>query len=175
MSDIQTKLINEYANFKSVEDSTKTIQELVIPHFDEIACDLDEIIDGINQKYNIENESLDYIESLFNPNLYQVILSTLKTENSQDNMKHYLIVLIELTKYSRYLRIKNKLTNIGTTSEISNTMIYDGLIKASEQRLEDCVLRIKNVCEDLNSNFESFSLSRTTIDILLSSNNINLN
>ena len=170
--EIKNKFIEEYSNFKTLDDSNRIIQELVIPNFETFACDLDEIINNINKKYDISFESLDFIEMIFNPNLYQVIFSEMKSNDCQDTLKHYLIILIEFTKYQHYIKLNEKLKSVGTDSNINNTIFYEGLTQASNERIETCLSRIKSTYQNLINNFPNYQTSKIAINILLSSNNI---
>jgi hypothetical protein len=170
--EIKNKFIEEYSNFKTLDDSNRIIQELVIPNFETLACDLDEIIDQINSKYDITFESLDFIEMIFNPNLYQVIMSEMKSNQSEDCLKHYLIVLIEFTKYQRYITLNEKLRLLGSDDKMNKTIFYEGLSHASDERIESCLNRIKSIYQTLNNDFPTFHTSKLAINILLSSNDL---
>ena len=170
--EIKEKFINEYANFRLSGDVSELIQTIVIPNFELFACDLDELIDEINKKNQIENESLEYIELVFNPNLYNVILTELKSYSNNDTFKHYLIFLIEYTKYKRYLEIKNKLEIIGTNGNISNSIFMDGLLNASNERLNRCKETMKNIRNDLFNNYPNYSLSKIACNALVEANNL---
>jgi len=165
---IKNDLINSYYN----NNYEEIINNIVIPNFNNIVCNLDEIIDCINNKYNIENESLNYIENIFNVNLYNSILSTLNNNNN-DNLTHYFIVLIEFIKYERYQKIINKMENMNLeNNDISKTMIFDNLLNATKISLNNCLSRIKLTNDNLNEHFKEFNLSKFAIHNLLEMNNL---
>lgn len=164
------QLIDFYPQFKSIEDIPNVIHTIVIPYFDLIACDLSEIIDEINNKYNVQSESMDFIELILNPNLYQVMLSEL--DKITDKYIHYLIVLIEFTKYEKYIDMNNRLNTLLSDDKITNTILSDGIRQASTERIDKCKEHIKNVYNDLIKNYSSFTLSKQAINMILESNNL---
>lgn len=166
----KTQLINSYSQYNSIKDIPDVVHNIVIPYFDLLACDLGEIIDEINIKYNVQSESMDFIEVIFNPNLYQVML--LDLDKITDKYIHYLIILIEFTKYEKYIEMNNRLRTILADDKITNTILLDGICTASTERIENCKDRIKNIYSDLIKNFSSFVLSKQAINIMLESNNL---
>jgi len=113
---------------------------------------------------------MDFIELVFNPNLYQVMLEQMN--KSKDQYIHYLIVLVEFTKMEKYMETKSRLDTILSDSKISNTILTDGIKQASEERIANCKERITSTIADLKKNFSSFGLSAQGIDMLLESNNL---
>ena len=168
--EVKTQLINFYPEYKSIDDIHNIVHNIVIPYFDLLACDLDEIINEINTKYNVQSESMDFIEVIFNPNLYQAML--LDLDKITDKYIHYLIVLIEFTKYEKYSEMNNRLHTILSNDKITNTILADGIRQASIERIENCKERIKNIYNDLIKNFSSFVLSKQAINMILESNNL---
>jgi len=166
----KTLLINAYEHFKTIEDIPELVSNLVIPNFEVFACDLGEIIDGINRKYSVQSESMDFIELIFNPNLYQVILEQM--DKTQDQYTHYLIVQVEFIKMEKYMEMKTRLENILSYDKIANTILTDGIKQASEERISKCKERISNTINDLKNNYSSFVLSSSGISMLLESNNL---
>ena len=118
----------------------------------------------------IQSESMDFIELVFNPNLYQVMLEQMN--KSKDQYIHYLIVLVEFTKMEKYMETKSRLDTILSDSKISNTILTDGIKQASDERIINCKERITSTIADLKKNFSSFGLSAQGIDMLLESNNL---
>ena len=102
--------INSYDKFKTIDDIPEIIHNIVIPNFHLLACDLGEIINSINSKYSVQSESMDFIETIFNPNLYQVIFESM--DKTQDRLTHYLVILVELTKLNQYELMANRLATI---------------------------------------------------------------
>ncbi len=168
--DVKNKFINSYASFKTIEDVPELVHNLVIPNFEILACDLGEIIDGINKKYSIQSESMDFIELIFNPNLYQVIMEQM--DKTKDQYTHYLIVLVEFVKMEKYIEMKSRLDAILSDNKISNTILSDGIKQASEERIAKCKERITSIINDLKKNYGSFVLSAQGIDMLIESNNL---
>jgi len=171
-SEAKSQFISAYGNFKTTEDIPDLITNLVIPNFELFACDLGELIDGINAKYSVQSESMDFIELVFNPNLYQVILEQM--DKTQDKYTHYLIVQVEFIKMEKYMEMKTRLENILSDDKISNTILSDGIRQASDERISRCKERIANIIQDLKKNYNSFGLSSTGIAMLLESNNLQL-
>ncbi len=168
--DPKTNFINSYGRFKTIEDIPNIVSNLVIPNFEVIACDLGEIIDEINKTYSIQSESMDFIELVFNPNLYQVMLEQMN--QSKDQYIHYLIVLVEFTKMEKYMEAKSRLDAILSDGKISNTILTDGIKQASEERITNCKERISSTIANLKKNYSSFVFSAQGIDMLLESNGL---
>lgn len=152
--------IDEYVNATNSDSLKKVIMEIVIPYFGLLACDLDDLIDSINQKYNVTYESLDYIESLFNPNLYNTIMKTIKEGKQPDTCKHYFIILIESVKCEHYLSIQKNLLTLDKNQVFAKSILYDTLLKATEERKAACVQRIRNTHQDLMDNHPDYDLSK---------------
>ncbi len=168
--DPKTNFVNSYGNFKTIEDIPDIVSNLVIPNFEVLACDLSEVIDEINKSYSIQSESMDFIELIFNPNLYQVMLEQM--DKSKDQYIHYLIVLVEFTKMEKYMEIKSRLDTILSDGKISNSILSDGIKQASEEKITNCKERIASTIANLKKNYSSFVLSAQGIDMLLESNGL---
>ena len=118
-TEVKSSFINSYSTFKTIEDIPNLIHNIVIPYFEILACDLSEIIDRINTQYSVQSESMDFIELVFNPNLYQVMLEQM--DKNKDQYIHYLIVLVEFNKMEKYMEMRTRLETIFTDDKISNT------------------------------------------------------
>ena len=79
--DIKNKFINGYDKYLQSNDISEFIHGVVIPNFDIIACDLEELIDNINEKTDNKNQVIDYVELIFNSKLYDSMLEVLKENN----------------------------------------------------------------------------------------------
>lgn len=169
-TEVKSSFINSYSTFKTIEDIPELVHNLVIPHFEILACDLCEIIDGINAKYSIQSESMDFIELVFNPNLYQVMLEQM--DKNKDQYIHYLIVLVEFNKLEKYMEMRTRLDTILSDDKISNTILLDGIKQASDEKINNCRERITSMINDLKNNYSSFVLSAQGINMLLESNNL---
>jgi hypothetical protein len=166
-SEAKASFINSYSTFKTIEDIPELVHNLVIPHFEVLACDLGEIINEINEKYSIQSESMDFIELVFNPNLYQVILEQM--DKNQDKYIHYLIILVEFNKLEKYMEMRTRLDTILTDDKISKSILLDGIKQASDERINNCRERITTTFNDLKNNYSSFILSTQGINMLLES------
>jgi len=164
--------IAKYKDFKNLDDIYCVTRDIVIPFFDSFACDLEEIIDSINKEHNVNNESLDYIENIFSQKLYDSIISTLD-KNARDRYIHFLIITIEHIKYRKYKIIEERLNDLTINMSTESKPFYDMMIQANNERLEICLQRMRHYYKDLD-NYMNYEYSRTSIEILLSSNNINL-
>lgn len=169
-TEVKASFINSYSTFKTIEDIPELVHNLVIPHFEILACDLCEIIDGINAKYSIQSESMDFIELVFNPNLYQVMLEQM--DKNKDQYIHYLIVLVEFNKLEKYMEMRTRLDTILSDDKISNTILLDGIKQASDEKINNCRERITTTINDLKNNYSSFVFSAHGINMLLESNNL---
>ncbi len=165
----KTNFVKSYVNFKTIEDIPNIVSNLVIPNFEVLACDLGEIIDEINKTYSIQSESMDFIELVFNTNLYQVMLEQM--DKSEDQYIHYLIVLVEFTKMEKYVETKSRLDTILSDSKISNTILTDGIKQASEERIANCKERISSIVTDLHKSYPNFVSSKFVIQMLFRENN----
>lgn len=170
--EVKSLFINSYSTFKTIEDVSTLVHNLVIPHFELFVCDLSEIIDSINTQFSVQSESMDFIELVFNPNLYQVILEQM--DKNKDQYVHYLIVLVEFNKMEKYIEMRSRLETIFAINDdkISNTIFSDGIRQASNERINSCKERITNTINDLKNNYSSFVLSSYGINMLLESNNL---
>lgn len=169
-TEVKSIFINSYSTFKTIEDIPNLIHNIVIPYFEILACDLSEIIDEINTKYSVQSESMDFIELVFNPNLYQVLLDQM--DKNIDQYIHYLIALVEFNKMEKYMEMHSRLENILSNDKISNTILSDGIKQASNERINNCRERIATTINDLKNNYSSFVLSTQGIYMLLESNNL---
>jgi len=170
---IKNKFIDSFSLTPNSDYINNLINDFIIPNFDVIACDLDLLIDQINDKNNLSFQSLDFIELVFNPNLYQTILEKINT----DCLKHYMIIFIELVKYQRYVSLSNKLLNLNTLdneldNKIKNTIFFEGLTNASDEKIQMCINKIKSTYKNLIVKFPNFETSKMAINMLLASNNL---
>ena len=169
---ILSEFIKSYGLFKSQDDAQEIIHNIVIPNFHIFACELEEIISQINSQYSVQSESMDFIETIFNPNLYQVILEAI--DKTQDRLTHYLIILIEFTKLTQYNLMSNRLAMILSDEKITNTILSDGIKQASNERIDSCQQRIKQVYWDLEKSYPNFTASKYGIQMLFESNDFSL-
>lgn len=151
--------IEGYKNFLLSDDLVDLVQHTVIPYFELFACDLNELMEVISERHDNKNQVLDYIEMIFNSKLYDSVLSVLKTEKTTTDVSlsltHYLIILIELTKLERYQEIKQKLNNLTiNTLTINTSILQDSLLKATDERIQYCVDKIKSIYKDLTTNYQ---------------------
>jgi len=163
--------IIKYKDFKNLDNIYCVTRDIVIPFFESFSCDLDEIIDSINREHNVNNESLDYIENIFSQKLYDSITSTM--DMNRDQYMHYHIISVEYKKYCRYNRIDQRLNELVKNASSESSSLYDIMIRANNERLDICLQRMKYYYNDL-TNYPNYELSRTSIEILLSTNNIKL-
>lgn len=188
LADIKSKFVNGYDQYLNSNDISDFIHNIVIPNFDIIACDLEELIDSINQTTENKNQVIDYIELIFNSKLYDSILEVLKENNEKESFVHYLIILIEFVKWEKYQKIKSNLSNYNTNYE-SNTnpdsnpdlnpdnkqvIIFDVLNKATDERAQYCMDKIRSTYKDLITNYSNYANCIDVCENLLESNNINL-
>ena len=95
--DIRKQFINGYNKYLESDDLSNLVLLVVIPNFELLACELEYLINDINETTENKIQVLDYIELIFNSKLYDSILEVLKI--SEENYTHYLIILIEFIKY----------------------------------------------------------------------------
>ena len=167
--------IQGYKTYQTTEDLSEFVSSVIIPYFEPLACDLEELVDIIKSQSDNSIQVLDYLELIFNSNLYDSYLYTNKSnqQNQQsDNYAHYLVILIEFTKYQQYQDIKQKLETIETKQE--KTFIQDLLMKATVERSQTCLDKMKQIYLDLLTNYTGFVNSITACNELLNANNINL-
>ena len=170
--------INGYQQYLVSEDVSSLVQNVVIPYFEPLACDLEDLIDEIFNNNEQSNQTLDYIELIFNTKLYDSILLVMKnvfTNNSNQNIynysyTHYLIILIEFIKYQKYLIIKQALERINNNS--SNSIIQDVLDKATTERAQYCLDKIKSTYLDLVTNYKQLTNCINVTNQLIDENNL---
>lgn len=161
--------INSYNTYKTSDDVAEITLNIVIPNFSTLACELEQIIESINAKNFLQTESMDFIEMVFNPNLYQVILESI--DKTKDNFTHYLIVLVEFTKLERYHQMAGRLNGIISGE---NTILFDGLKQASKERIDNCQERIRQIYLNLEKLYPNFVSSKSVIQMLFQENNFSL-
>ena len=175
----KTMFVEGYKTYQTTEDMGEFISRVVIPYFEPLACDLEELVDIIKTQTDSPIQVLDYLEVIFNSKLYDSYLyANTKNEilKSSDNYAHYLVILIEFTKYQEYQEIKDKLETIESKQESNDkTFIQDLLMKATIERSQYCFDKMKQVYSDLMNNFSSYNNSITACNELFNANNINLN
>ncbi len=169
---IVSDFINSYEKFKTIEDIPDIIHNIVIPNFQVLACELGEIINAINTKYSVQSESMDFIELVFNPNLYQVINEQM--DKSKDRFTHWSIALVEFAKLDQYNQITNRLKTILSDEKISNMILTDGILQASNERIANCKEKLKQIYWDLEKNYPTFTASKYAVNILFEANNFEL-
>jgi hypothetical protein len=174
----KNEFVEGYKKYQNSEDLSLLVDSVVIPYFEPLACDLEELVDLIKSQTDESIQVLDYLELVFDSKLYDSYLDTINLKsvtNSSDNYSHYLVILIEFTKYQQYQDIKQKLTSIeNNQKDQDKTFIQDLLMKATEERSQYCLDKMKKVHMDLITNHTSCYNSITACDELLNSNNINL-
>lgn len=158
--------IDQYNNYDKLDDIGEFVHNVVIPYFDLLACDLEEIISTIKSQTESPIQVLDYIELIFNSKLYDSYLTNVS------NYSHYLVILVEFIKYLNYKEIKSFLENIESKEE--KPFIQEVLMKATEERSQYCMDKIKQVYQDLVNNYSNYTFSILACDELFEANNINI-
>ena len=178
---VRKQVIEGCKTFQKTNDVSDMVQKLIIPNFEPLACDLDEIISEIITSENNESCVLQYIELLFSSSLYNSFIEIIKmSKKEKENFVHCLIILTELTKYRRYEEIKfnlerlltNKNEDAENKTPFEKTVLYDTLMKGSQERMDRCVDRIKYYYKDLIDNFPSYENSIRAATEMLKNNNI---
>jgi hypothetical protein len=170
----KTMFIEGYEGYETIEDIGEFISRIIIPYFKLFACDLEELVNIIKTKTDSPNEVLGYLEVIFNSKLYD---SYLYANNSQlfDNYSYYLIILIEFTKYQQYQNIKEKLEIIETAhSSDDKNCIQDILMKATIERSQHCLDKMKVIYTELLNKFSLNTNSIIACNELFNANNIKL-
>lgn len=168
---IRNQFINYYNKYLESDDLSDFVSLIVIPNFELLACDLEHLIDDINETTENKNQVLDYIELIFNSKLYDSILEVLNT-TSEEHFIHYLIILIEFVKYERYQNIKNSLSNYCTTDK--QPIILDTLNLATDERANYCLDKMRSIFNDLVKNYPNFLNCIDACKNLFESNNVKL-
>jgi hypothetical protein len=174
----KTMFVEGYKTYQTTEDIGEFISRVVIPYFEPLVCDLEELVDIIKTQTDSPIQVLDYLEVIFNSKLYDIYLGVNNSKeklNNKDNYSHYLVILIEFTKYQEYQDIKGKLENIESKQESNDkTFIQDLLMKATIERSQYCLDKMKLVYSELINDFSSYNNSIMACDELLNANNLNL-
>jgi hypothetical protein len=167
--------IEGYKTYQTTEDLSEFISRIVIPFFELLACDLEELVNTIKTQTDSPIQVLDYLEIIFNSKLYDSYLYANDSKVS-DNYSHYLVILIEFTKYQQYQDIKHQLESIESKQELTDkTFIQDLLMKATIERSQYCLDKMKQVYLDLVSNHSFCYNSITACDELFNANNLDIN
>lgn len=164
--------VEGYKMYSNNEDLSEFISTVIIPNFEPLACDLEELVELIKVQTDSSIQVLDYLELIFNSKLYDSYLTINKLEQT-NNYSHYLVILIEFIKYQQYQNIKQTLETIESKQD-DKTFIQELLMKATDERSQYCLDKMKQVYGDLKDNHSSNENCLMACDELLCSNNINL-
>lgn len=168
----KVSFVNGYEQYQQTNDVNETIINSVIPYFESLCCDLEELLVTITEKYGDGIQVLDYVELIFNPKLYNTLLEINQAEqiDPSTNYTHYVIILAECVKLKRYEQIKQKLLEIGV-NDIGKTILHDTLTSATNERIEITIERIKTIYTDLINNSLLVN-SKSGCDELLKTHNL---
>lgn len=166
-------IIKEY---ETCDDVSELISNNIIPYFELFICDLENIIDTINNKTNNLKLILNFIELIFNFILYDTYLSMCKA-NANNNFTHYLIILAEFTKYEQYQKIVNSIKDLSTDTFVKygiseNENDQKELLDITNIKITRCLEKIKNTYSDLVTNFSTYENCKEACFELLSANNL---
>lgn len=165
--------VSSFQNYES-QDLSELINHVVIPYFEQFACDLEELVDIIKQENSNTVQVLDYIELVFNSKIYDSYLEVVNFDSySDDNYSYYLVILIEFTKYQQYLNIKNNLQQIETNKPDDKLFIQDLLMTATNEKLENCLNKIKKYYLELQNT--TYDKSKFACVELFTANNLEIN
>ncbi len=178
----RTEFVNGFKNYLVSDDVSELVLNVVIPYFEPLACDLDDIIDEIFNNNEQSQQTLDYIELVFNSKLYDSLIAVVKehSNNSNLNYTHYLIILVEFVKYKKYLIIENALKRIHDNNDNENnestnnksSILEDVLAKATQERKQYCLDKIKSTYTDLVDNYPQFTSCINVSTDLVHDNNL---
>ncbi len=173
---VKKQFVDGYNKYLESDDISEFVFNIVIPNFEMLACDLEELIDQINETTDNKNQVIDYIELIFNSKLYDSILDVLKTQTvNEESYTHYLIILIEFVKWEKYQKIKANLLNYGPESATDKqVIIFDVLNQATDERSNYCLEKMRSTYNDLITNFSKFTNCINACENLFESNNIKL-
>lgn len=174
--ELKAQIVKGYEYFKTNDDISELVCNTVIPNFDIIACNIDEIINEIESKNN-DNQVLDYIEMIFNSSLYESIITEVKSFNIEPcyNYFHYLMILIEVSKINKYNEINSRLNQILNNTKTDKEETPFGvsvLIQATEEKINNCKNRIKYIHNNLVTDFPELINCKIACNELLNSSNI---
>ncbi len=165
--------VNGYKQYLLSDDVSELVTNVVIPNFEPFACDLDELINEIFNNNENSNQTLDYIELIFNTKLYDSVLSIMTQHtNPQFNYIHYFIILIEFVKYKKYLLIENALERIHSNSDDKSSILEDVLTKATNERKQYCLDKIKSTYLDLVTNYSHYENCISVTNDFMQTNNL---
>ncbi len=158
-----TKFINSDKNMDEIQD---VILNSIIPNFRFLACDIDDIIESINSIHDLQIESMDYIECLFNQNLYNILIEFYKQR--EDSLIHYAIILVEMSKYNIYKNMCNKLDPLLNDEKVNNMILIEGIKQASIEKKQKARESIESIYNNLITNYPTHIESKDLIDNLFS-------
>jgi len=194
---IKSQFVNGYKKYLESDDLSELIVNIIIPNFEIFACDLEDLINQINESNDNKNQVIDYIELIFNSKLYDSMLCVLKIQTKYTNQEeliahsssyiHYLIILIEFVKWERYQQIKANLSNYDKADEPNESdetdktdkptkpsIIFDVLNQATDERSNYCLEKIKSTYNDLVKNYPKFTNCISACENLFETNNLKL-
>ncbi len=169
--DIKKHFVDGYKKYLESDDVSILVSSIIIPNFELFACELEYLIDDINETTDNKYQVLDYIELIFNSKLYDSILDVLN-KTLEEHYIHYLIILIEFVKYEKYQNIKKSLLNYSTSDK--KPIILDTLNLATDERSTYCLDKIRLTYNDLVKNYSNFVNCIDACKNLFESNNIKL-
>lgn len=171
--DVKKQFIQCYSKYLESDDLSDFVYSTIIPNFEMLACDLEELINEINESNDNKNQVIDYIELIFNSKLYNSILEVLKTQDiKEESYTHYLIILIEFVKWEKYQQIKANLSNYNGSDK--QVIIFDVLNQATDERSNYCLEKIRSTYNDLVTNYTKFTNCIDACENLFESNNLKL-
>jgi hypothetical protein len=168
---VKKQFVDGYNNYLKSDDLSEFVSSIIIPNFELLACELEYLINDINEIAENKNQVLDYIELIFNSKLYNSILDVLKS-SKEEYYTHYLIILIEFIKYEKYQKIKTNLSNYEGSDK--QTIILDVLNQATNERSNYCLDKIRSTYNDLVTNNPKFTNCIEACENLFESNKLKL-
>jgi hypothetical protein len=178
--------IEGYQTYEENEEIEEYTHRVIIPYFELFARDLENLVNIIKNKDDSTLQIIDYLEVIFNSKLYDFYLFINNENNllkSPNNYSHYLIILIEFIKYKQYQYISKTLESLEPiepiepieSSQIPNdkNFIQYLLTKATIEKSQNCLYKMKLIYTELLNNFSSNINSINACNKLLNANNIN--
>ena len=168
---VKKQFIDGYNKYLESFDLSDFISSIIIPNFELLACELEELIDDINETFENKNQVLDYIELIFNSKLYDCILDVFKL-TEEENYIHYLIILIEFVKWEKYQKIKISLSNYDGSDK--KPILLDVLNQATDERSQYCLDKMRSTYNNLITNYPKFTNCIDACKNLFESNKLKL-
>lgn len=173
MEDIKKRLQHYYQEYHKLQhleiDGNPELEQLIIDNFNNLIIPNIGIIVEIFDEFIRENLAktpnnfaiFNWVDIIFNPQIYDLVVSTMKNNldnlDEDDKLIHYLIIKIEIIKMKIYLDL------------LESNKSNDKLVIIFNSNIKDCKRIINLLYGDLVENHKEFTKAIELVNQLFSS------